>query len=87
MGKDKAVKDYYAVLGLPPTASGKEIKEAFRKLAREYHPDNNQGNKVAEAKFKEANDAHYHLGDRERRKKYDQERQGSRDANGRRLLP
>jgi curved DNA-binding protein len=65
-------KDYYATLGVSKTASEKEIKQAFRKLARKHHPDVNPGNKVAEAKFKEINEAYEVLGDPEKRKKYDE---------------
>jgi DnaJ-class molecular chaperone len=65
-------KDYYATLGVSKTASAKEIKQAFRKLARKHHPDVNPGDKVAEAKFKEINEAYEVLGDPEKRKKYDE---------------
>lgn len=65
-------KDYYATLGVAKTASEKEIKQAFRKLARKYHPDVNPGDKSAEAKFKEINEANEVLGDPEKRKKYDE---------------
>jgi DnaJ-class molecular chaperone len=65
-------KDYYATLGVAKTASEKEIKQAFRKLARKYHPDVNPGDKAAEAKFKELNEANEVLGDPEKRKKYDE---------------
>ncbi len=65
-------KDYYATLGVPKTATDKEIKQAFRKLARKYHPDVNPGDKSAEAKFKEVNEANEVLGDPEKRKKYDE---------------
>ena len=51
-------KDYYAILGLNKTASSDEIKKTFRKLARKYHPDMNPGNKEAEARFKEVNEAY-----------------------------
>lgn len=65
-------KDYYATLGVSKTASAKEIKQAFRKLARKYHPDVNPGDKSAEARFKEINEANEVLGDPEKRKKYDE---------------
>jgi curved DNA-binding protein len=65
-------KDYYATLGVSKTASEKEIKQAFRKLARKHHPDLNPGDKVAEARFKEINEAYEVLGDPEKRKKYDE---------------
>ena len=65
-------KDYYATLGVSKTASEKEIKQAFRKLARKHHPDVNPGDKVAEGKFKEINEAYEVLGDPEKRKKYDE---------------
>jgi curved DNA-binding protein len=65
-------KDYYATLGVPKTASAKEVKQAFRKMARKYHPDVNPGDKSAEAKFKEINEAYEVVGDPEKRKKYDE---------------
>jgi len=65
-------KDYYATLGVPKTASQKEIKQAYRKLARKHHPDVNAGDKTAESKFKELNEAHEVLGDPEKRRKYDE---------------
>lgn len=65
-------KDYYKVLGVDKKASEKEIKQAYRKLARKYHPDVNPGDKQAEARFKEINEAHEVLSDPEKRKKYDQ---------------
>lgn len=64
-------KDYYKILGVPRSASADEIKRAYRKLAREYHPDKNKA-KGAEEKFKEANEANEVLGDAEKRKAYDQ---------------
>jgi DnaJ-class molecular chaperone len=66
------VKDYYEVLGVPRTASQKEISAAFRKLARQYHPDVNAGNKAAEARFKEVSEAHDVLRDAKKRQMYDQ---------------
>ena len=64
-------KDYYAVLGVPKTASQAEIKKAYRKLARELHPDTNK-DPTAERRFKEANEAHAVLADAEKRKQYDE---------------
>ncbi len=65
-------KDYYATLGVPKTASAKEIKQAFRKMARKYHPDVNPGDKSAESRFKEINEAYEVVGDADKRKKYDE---------------
>ena len=65
-------KDYYATLGVPRTATEKEIKSAFRKLARKHHPDLNPGDKAAEQRFKEINEAHEVLADPEKRKRYDE---------------
>src|SRR5918993_53991 len=65
-------RDYYATLGVPKTASAKEIKQAFRRLARKHHPDVNAGNSDAEAKFKAISEAHEVLGDPEKRRKYDE---------------
>ena len=66
-----AGKDYYSVLGVKRDAGEQEIKKAYRKLARQYHPDVNPGDKAAEAKFKEINEAYEVLSDKEDRKKYD----------------
>ena len=65
-------KDYYKTLGVAKTATEKEIKQAFRKLARKLHPDVNPGDKSAEARFKEVNEAYEVLGDSTSRKKYDE---------------
>jgi len=67
-----AGKDYYNILGINRNATDKEIKQAYRKLARKYHPDVNPGSKEAEEKFKEINEAYEVLSDPEKRKKYDQ---------------
>jgi curved DNA-binding protein len=64
-------KDYYKVLGVPRNASDEDIKKAFRKLARQYHPDVAKDKKGAEEKFKEINEAYEVLGDPQNRKKYD----------------
>lgn len=64
--------DYYKILGIPKNATEKEIKKAYRKLARKYHPDLNPNDKVAEKKFKEINEANEVLSNPENRKKYDQ---------------
>jgi curved DNA-binding protein len=65
-------KDYYEVLGVPRTATQKEISSAFRKLARKYHPDLNSGDKQAEARFKELSEAHEVLSDSKKKKLYDE---------------
>jgi curved DNA-binding protein len=65
-------KDYYQTLGVAKSASEKEIKQAYRKLARKHHPDVNPGDKTAEARFKEINEAYEVLGDPDKRKKYDE---------------
>ena len=65
-------KDYYSTLGVAKTATEKEIKQAYRKLARKHHPDVNPGDKAAESRFKEINEAYEVLGDPEKRKKYDE---------------
>lgn len=64
-------KDYYKSLGVQRDASPDEIKKVYRKLARKYHPDLNPGNKKAEEKFKEINEAYEVLRDEDKRKKYD----------------
>src|SRR5579863_3628202 len=65
-------KDYYATLGVKKTATPEEIRKAFRKLARKYHPDVNPGDKKAEEKFKEISEANDILSDEKKRKVYDQ---------------
>ncbi|MGG7144565.1 molecular chaperone DnaJ [Clostridium nigeriense] len=75
-----ANKDYYAALGLEKGASEEEVKKAFRKLAIKYHPDKNQGDKEAENKFKEINEAYQVLSDPEKKERYD--RYGTADFDG-----
>jgi len=67
-----AGKDYYSILGVGRNASEREIKQAYRKLARKHHPDVNPNDKSAEARFKEINEAYEVLSDKEKRQKYDQ---------------
>ena len=67
-----AKRDYYEILGVSKNASDDEIKKAYRKLAVKYHPDKNPGDKEAEAKFKEINEAHDVLADKQKRARYDQ---------------
>ena len=64
-------KDYYAILGVPKTASQDDIRKAFRKLARQFHPDVAKDKKAAEGKFKEINEANEVLSDKDKRQRYD----------------
>ena len=75
-------KDYYAVLGVPQSASGKEIKAAYRKLSRQLHPDANPGDAGAEERFKEVSAAYDVLGDEAKRKEYDEVRRLGPMAGG-----
>ncbi len=75
-------KDYYNILEVDKSASQNDIKKSYRKLAKKYHPDTNPGNKQAEEKFKDINEAYEVLGDPEKRKKYDTFGQGSNFSNG-----
>ena len=77
-----AKKDYYEILGISKDADEKEIKAAFRKLAKQYHPDLNPNDKEAEAKFKEVNEAYEVLSDPDRRAKYDKFGHAAFDQNG-----
>ena len=75
-----AQKNYYDILGISKSASDAEIKKAYKKMAMQYHPDRNKGDKKAEAKFKEINEAYQVLGDATKKKNYDQF--GSADFSG-----
>lgn len=75
-------RDYYEVLGVERGASDADIKKAYRKLAKQYHPDVNPGDKAAEAKFKEINEAYEVLSDPQKRAKYDQFGHAGMDPNG-----
>jgi len=75
-------RDYYQTLGVPKTAGADELKSAFRKLARKFHPDTAKNKKEAEAKFKEINEAYEVLGDPEKRKQYDEYGAGWQQAGG-----
>src|ERR671938_1522570 len=70
-----AQQDYYAVLGVPASASQDEIKKQYRKLAAKHHPDKNPSDTKAAERFKEISEAYQVLGDAEKRKQYDQMRQ------------
>jgi molecular chaperone DnaJ len=72
--KDWLEKDFYKVLGVSKTADADEIKKAYRKLARKYHPDSNSGDATAEARFKEISEAYDVVGDAKKRKEYDEAR-------------
>src|SRR5690348_14279485 len=72
--KDYIEKDYYAALGVAKDASAADIKKAYRKLARELHPDKNPDNASAEARFKEVSEAYDVLSDETKRREYDEAR-------------
>jgi molecular chaperone DnaJ len=75
-------RDYYEVLGVEKNASDSDIKKAYRKMAKQYHPDVNSGDTVAEAKFKEVNEAYQILSDSQKRAQYDQFGHAGTDPNG-----
>ena len=75
-------RDYYEVLGVAKDASEDDIKKAYRKLAKKYHPDMNPGDKNAETKFKEASEAYAVLSDADKRRQYDQFGHAAFDGTG-----
>ena len=77
-------RDYYEVLGVSRGASEDEIKKAYKKMARKYHPDLNPGDKTAEEKFKEVNEAYEVLSDADKKARYDQYGHAGVDPGGRR---
>lgn len=81
-GVQMKYRDYYEVLGVKKEATQDQIKKAYRKLAKQYHPDANPGNKKAEEKFKEINEAYEVLGNEDKRRKYDQFGSEFKFANG-----
>src|SRR3990170_1293466 len=74
MRKEWLETDYYQVLGVPKDAPARDVKKAYRKLAQRYHPDKSPDDPVAEARFKEINEAYDVVGDEETRKEYDHAR-------------
>ena len=74
--------DYYSILGVPKNAAEDEIKQAYRRLAKRYHPDKNAGDKEAERRFKEVNEAYEVLSDKQKRARYDQLRDGGFQYEG-----
>ena len=76
-------RDYYEILGVNKTASADEIKKAYRKVAMQYHPDRNPGDKTAEEKFKEAAEAYEILSDADKRAQYDRYGHAGVAGNGR----
>src|SRR4028118_942002 len=76
-------RDYYEILGVSKSASADEIKKAYRKVAMQYHPDRNPGDKAAEEKFKEAAEAYEVLSDADKKAQYDRFGHGGVSGNGR----
>ena len=76
-------RDYYEILGVSKTASADEIKKAYRKVAMQYHPDRNPGDKAAEEKFKEAAEAYEVLSDTDKKAQYDRYGHAGVTGNGR----
>src|SRR3954462_8497324 len=76
-------RDYYEILGVSKSASADEVKKAYRKVAMQYHPDRNPGDKTAEEKFKEAAEAYEVLSDQDKRAQYDRYGHAGASNNGR----
>lgn len=78
----EGTKDYYRILGVPENAAEEDIKSAYRRLAKEYHPDAHPGDEKCEEMFREINEAYDVLGDSRKRKAYDGEKRGTESGGG-----
>ncbi len=78
----EGTKDYYRILGVPENAAEEEIKSAYRRLAKEYHPDAHPGDEKCEKIFRKVNEAYAVLGDSQKRKAYDRKKRGTESGGG-----